>query len=86
MEKKENLISREKSLADNIEKLEFDKQRVLDRTMLQKKDLQRNEEEMKELFSLKEKNMQDRQKIFEELNCHKEKFERKTAEKNKKHF
>ena len=29
MEKNENLISREKSLADNIEKLEFDKQRSL---------------------------------------------------------
>ena len=86
MEKNENLISREKSLTDNIEKLEFDKQRVFDRTLLQKKDLQRNEEEMKELYSLKEKNVQDRQKIFEELKGHKEKFERKTAEKNEKQF
>ena len=86
MEKNENLISREKSLTDNIEKLEFDKQRVFDRSLLQKKDLQRNEEEMKELNSLKEKNVQDRQKIFEELKGHKEKFERKTAEKNEKQF
>ena len=62
MEKNENLISREKSLADNIEKLEFDKQRVFDRSLLQKKDLQRNEEEMKELHLLKEKNIQ--YKIF----------------------
>ncbi len=86
MEKNENLISREKSLADNIEKLEFDKQRVFDRSLLQKKDLQRNEEEMKELNSLKEKNVQDRQKIFEALKGHKEKFDRKTAEKNEKQF
>ena len=86
MEKNENLISREKSLTDNIEKLEFDKQRVFDRSLLQKKDLQRNEEEMKELNSLKEKNVQDRQKIFEALKGHKEKFERKTAEKNEKQF
>ncbi len=86
MEKNENLISREKSLTDNIEKLEFDKQRVLDRSLLQKKDLQRNEEEMKELHLLKEKNIQDRQKILEELKRHKEKFERKTAEKNEKQF
>ena len=86
MEKNENLISREKSLADNIEKLEFDKQRVLDRSLLQKKDLQRNEEEMKALNSLKEKNVQDRQKIFEALKGHKEKFDRKTAEKNEKQF
>ena len=86
IEKNENLISREKSLADNIEKLEFDKQRVFDRSLLQKKDLQRNEEEMKELNSLKEKNVQDRQKIFEALKGHKEKFERKTAEKNEKQF
>ncbi|MEL0215539.1 MAG: hypothetical protein VW948_07195, partial [Burkholderiaceae bacterium] len=86
MEKNENLISREKSLADNIEKLEFDKQRVFDRSLLQKKDLQRNEEEMKELNSLKEKNAQDRQKIFEALKGHKEKFDRKTTEKNEKQF
>ena len=86
MEKNENLISREKSLADNIEKLEFDKQRVFDRSLLQKKDLQRNEEEMKELNFLKEKNVQDRQKIFEALKGHKEKFDRKTAEKNEKQF
>ena len=83
MEKNENLISREKSLTDSIEKLEFDKQRVVDRSLLQKKDLQRNEEEMQQLWSLKEKNEQDRQKIFEELKVHKEKFERKTAEKMK---
>ena len=86
MEKNENLISREKSLADNIKKLEFDKQRIFDRSLLQKKDLQRNEEEMKELNSLKEKNVQDRQKIFEELKGHKEKFDRKTVEKNEKQF
>ena len=86
IEKNENLISREKSLADNIEKLEFDKQRVFDRSLLQKKDLQRNEEEIKELNFLKEKNVQDRQKIFEALKGHKEKFDRKTAEKNEKQF
>ena len=54
--------------------------------MLQKKDLQRNEEELKELSSLKEKNVQERQKIFEALKGHKDKFDRKTAEKNEKQF
>ena len=41
---------------------------------------------MKELNSLKEKKVQDRQKIFEALKGHKEKFDRKTAEKNEKQF
>ena len=86
IEKNENLLSREKSLADNVEKLEFDKQRIFDRSSLLEKDLQRNEEEIKELIFLKEKKAQDRQKIFEALKDHKEKFERKTAEKNEKQF
>ena len=86
IEKNENLISREKSLADNIEKIEFDKQRVFDRSSLLNKDLQRNEEEIKELNSLKEKNLQNRQEIFEALKSYKEKFERKTSEKNEKQF
>ena len=83
MEKNENLISREKSLADNIKKLEFDKQRIFDRSLLQKKDLQRNEEEMKKLNFLKEKNVQDRKKIFEVLKGHKEKFDKRLLKKMK---
>ncbi|MDA9689925.1 chromosome segregation protein SMC [Betaproteobacteria bacterium] len=86
IEKNENLISREKALADNIEKLEFDKQRIFDRSLLLKKDLQRNEEEIKALNYLKEKKAQDRQKLFEALKGHKEKFESKIAEKNEKQF
>ena len=35
---------------------------------------------------MKEKNAQDRQKIFDTLKGHKEKFERKNAEKNEKQF
>ncbi len=86
IEKNENLISREKSLTDNIEKLEFDKQRIIDRSLLQREDLQRNEKEMQELNSLKEQRLQDRHKVLEALKSQKEKFDRKSAEKNEKQF
>ncbi len=84
LEKNENFISREKSLLGNIEKLEFDRKRINDRSVSLQNDLKRNYEEIKKLEIWKEKQGKERENLSEVIGGYKEQLQNQTKSKNEK--